>query len=504
LAGLFRHLGTSEMSFGASDLNVGLLSATEQRNLLASGEISSVELLEVHLARAEALQEPINALVTIEAEQALEAAARCDRERLAGEASGALHGLSMSVKDALATARMRTTGGATELREHVPSRDAEVVARVKAAGAVVFAKSNLPRWSGDLQAFNEIFGTTNNPWDLTRGPGGSSGGAAAAVATGQTSLEIGTDIGGSIRLPAHFSGVCGHKPSFAVVPQLGYVDHVTYGVSEADINVVGPIARTMDDVMMLWDVLAGPRADQACAWSLHLPAPPTQPTKFRVAAWLDDPACPVSAAVSDVLTQAINAVIDAGIAVDTEARPGHRFDDVWEIGLPLVSAATSPGRTEAEFARLQDLAKSIDPDQAVMAMRARASTLGHRDWLALSERREHNRHHWAEFFQNFDVLLAPVAFIPAFHHIQEGNVYSRRLLVDGRERDYADLLAWTTQFGYVYLPSTVVPVGWTPDGLPVGVQVVGPYLNDRSTMVFARFLESLLGGYRVPPIAQLS
>jgi amidase len=492
------------MTFGARDLNVGLLSATEQRSLLASGEISSVELLEVHLTRAQALQEPINALVTINAEQALEAAARCDRERLAGEATGALHGLSMSVKDALATAGMRTTGGATELSDHVPDSDAEAVARVRDAGAVVFAKSNLPRWSGDLQAFNEIFGTTNNPWDLTRGPGGSSGGAAAAVATGQTSLEIGTDIGGSIRLPAHFSGVCGHKPSFGVVPQLGYVDHVTYGVSEADINVVGPIARTMDDVMLLWDVLAGPRADQAGAWSLNLPAPPAEPSRLRVAAWLNDPACPVSAAVSEVLTRAVSAVIDTGIHVDTEARPGHRFDDVWEIGLPLVSAATSPGRTETEFARLLELAASTDPDAAVMAMRARATTIGHRDWLALSERREHNRAHWARFFQRFDVLLAPVAFIPAFHHIHKGNVYSRRLMVDGRERDYADLLAWTTQFGYVYLPSTVVPVGWTSDGLPIGMQVVGPYLGDRTTMEFARFLESLLGGYRVPPIAELS
>lgn len=491
------------MTLSSGDLDVGLLSATEQRRLLAAGDISSVDLLNVHLARAQALQDPINALVTIDAEQALITAARCDRERLAGEATGALHGLSMSVKDALATAGMRTTGGATELSNHVPDRDAEVVAKVKAAGAVVFAKSNLPRWSGDLQAFNEIFGTTNNPWDQTRGPGGSSGGAAAAVATGQSSLEIGTDIGGSIRLPAHFSGVCGHKPSFGVVPQLGYVDHVTYGVSEADVNVVGPIARTMDDVMMLWNVLAGPRADQAGAWSLHLPAPPTEPTRLRVAAWLDDPACPVSAAVSEVLTRTVSAVIDAGIAVDTEARPGHRFDDVWEIGLPLVSAATSPGRTDAEFARLSELASSTDPDAAVMAMRARASTIGHRDWLALAERREHNRAHWAQFFQRFDVLLAPVAFIPAFHHIQEGNVYSRRIVVDGRERNYADLLAWTTQFGYVYLPSTVVPVGWTPDGLPVGVQVVGPYLGDRTTLEFARFLESMLGGYRVPPIAKL-
>ncbi len=485
------------------DLGLGLRSATEQLALLQRGEISSVELLEVHLARAEALASPINALVTIDAEGARAAALASDNDRVRGINHGPLHGLSMSVKDALATAGMRSTGGAVELSDHVPTRDAEAVARVRASGAVVFAKSNLPRWSGDLQAFNEIFGTTNNPWDQTRGPGGSSGGAAAAVATGLTSLEIGTDIGGSIRLPAHFSGVCGHKPSFGVVPQLGYVDHISYGVSEADINVVGPIARCVDDLELLFSVLAGPRKDQAGAWSLHLPIPPTEAPRFRVAAWLDDPACPVSSAVGDVLQRAVRAVSEAGVQVETDARPAHAFNDVWEIGLPLVSAATSPGRTEAEFARLEELASDSDPDRAVMAMRARASTIGHRDWLALTERREHNRANWAQFFEGFDVLLAPVAFTAAFPHAHEGNVYSRRIAVEGTERDYADLLAWTTQFGYVYLPSTVVPVGWTDEGLPVGIQVIGPYLGDRSTLAFAKFLETLLGGYRIPPIAEL-
>jgi amidase len=485
------------------DLGLGLRTATEQLGLLQRGEISSVELLEVHLARAEALAPPINALVTIDTEGALAAARASDNDRVRGINHGPLHGLSMSVKDALATAGMRSTGGAVELRDHVPTRDAEAVARVRASGAVVFAKSNLPRWSGDLQAFNEIFGTTNNPWDRSRGPGGSSGGAAAAVATGLTSLEIGTDIGGSIRLPAHFSGVCGHKPSFGVVPQLGYVDHVSYGVSEADINVVGPLARCVDDLELLFSVLAGPRFDQAGGWSLHLPIPPTQAPRFRVAAWLDDPACPVSSAVGDLLQRAVEAVSEAGVHVDTDARPAHPFNDVWDIGLPLVSAATSPGRTEAEFARLMELATDTDPDRAVMAMRARASTIGHRDWLALTERREHNRANWAQFFESFDVLLAPVAFTAAFPHIHEGNVYSRRIAVEGTERDYADLLAWTTQFGYVYLPSTVVPVGWTTDGLPVGIQVVGPYLGDRSTLAFAKFLETLLGGYQIPPIAEL-
>ena len=472
--------------------------------LLRTGETSSVELLDHHLARNERLAPDLNAIVTLDEEGARAAARAADEARHRGEPVGVLDGLPMTIKDALATAGMRTTGGATELADNVPDRDAEAVTRVRDAGAVVFAKTNLPRWSGDVQAYNDLFGTTNNPWDLTRIPGGSSGGASVAVAAGLSPLEIGTDIGGSVRLPSHFAGVCGHKPTFGIVPQLGYVDHVTYGVGEADVNVVGPLARTVDDVELLFDLLIGPRADQAAAWTLELPKPRAASAReLRVGAWIDDEACPVSSAVGGVLEAAVDAIVADGVAVDRGARPAHPFNDVWEVGLPLISAATSPARTAEEFAHLQSLANDPDPDDPTMAMRAGASTVSHRDWILLTERREANRAHWADFFTDYDVLLAPVAFVPAFEHQHKGNLYSRRLQVDGVERAYADVIAWTSQFGYVYLPATVVPVGWTDDGLPVGIQIVGPYLGDRTTIEFARYVESLLGGYRVPPIARL-
>ena len=485
------------------DLGIGLLSASEQIELMHTGQLSATELLEVNMARSEALAGSVNALVTIDAESARAAAAECDRDRARGEVRGPLHGLSMSVKDGLATAGMLTTGGAVELRNHIPRHDAEVVARVRAAGAVVFAKSNVPRWSGELQAFNEIFGTTCNPWDTDRSPGGSSGGASAAIAAGMTSLEIGTDLGGSIRLPAHFAGVCGHKPSFGVVPQLGYVDRVNFGLNECDINVVGPLARSVADLALMMEVLAGPRSDQAGSWSLQLKEPSRSPHDFRVAAWLDDSACAVSREVGKILEAAVETIIGSGVPVDTEARPDHSFDDVWEVGLPLVSAATLPCRTDQEFALLQSLAASEDPAVAGMAKRAQGSTMTHRDWLHLSQRRDENRSSWSRFFKDFDILLAPVAIVPAIPHIQKGSVFSRRLIVDGTERNYSDLLVWNIQFGYVYLPSTVVPVGWTPEGLPVGIQIIGPHLGDRSTLAFAQYVESLLGGYRVPPIARL-
>lgn len=464
-------------------------SATEQLAALNSGDISAVELLDEHLARHEMLHSRLNAIVTTDVEAAQQRAAEIDRARSNGDQLGALAGLPMTVKDALATKGMRSTGGAIELTDHVPTEDAASVAHARDAGAVIWGKSNLPRWSGDIQAVNEMFGRTGNPWDLGRTPGGSSGGAAAAVATCLTPVEIGTDIGGSVRLPAHFSGVCGHKPSFGVVPQRGYIDHITYGALDADVNVVGPLARTVDDLELMLNVISD-HPDRL------IPAR-NNARELRVAAWLDDPACPVSDDVANVLESAVSALEAAGIKVDRNARPAHEFGDVYSIGMPLVSAATSPGRTEEEYERLLERSSDADP---TMAMRARASTIRHRDWLLMSEQRELRRRNWDRFFNDYDIVLAPTAFIAAFEHIDGGNLYTRTLEVDGTTRPYADLIAWTTQFGYVYLPATVVPAGRTPSGLPVGLQIVGPFMGDRTTLEFARFVESVTGGYKAPPL----
>lgn len=468
--------------------------------MLASGEVSSVELLEHFLERNSSLHHEINAVVTLDVERAKELAAASDRRRANGEALGVIEGLPMTIKDAIAVEGVRSTGGAVELADHVPDEDAEVVSKIKAAGGIIFGKTNLPRWSGDIQAFNDIFGTTNNPWDLDCGPGGSSGGASAAVAVGLTPWEIGTDIGGSIRLPAHFAGVCGHKPSFGIVPQLGYIDHVSYGLTDADVNVFGPLARTVNDLELLFDIVNGPRRDRENGWRLDLPSARGDAKELRVASWLDDPDCPVSEDVSVVLEAAVDAMETDGVTVNRSARPDIAFNDVRTVGQPLISAATSPGRTEDELEALHEIVSDPSADET-LRMRAAASTMSHRDWLLLTEKRDRNRRLWADFFNDFDVLLAPVAFVGAFEHQHEGTLYTRTLTVDGRVRPYSDLIVWTSQFGYVYLPSTVVPVGLTKGGVPVGIQVVGPYLGDRTTLEFARYVELLLGGYRVPPIA---
>ncbi len=490
------------MSRNSASDALGLQSATDLLSMLASRTVSSVELLEHFVERNALLGDQINAIVTLDLDRAGELARASDQRRADDQPVEILEGLPMTIKDAIAVDGIRSTGGAVELADHVPTEDAEAVTKIKRAGGIIFGKTNLPRWSGDIQAFNDIFGTTNNPWNLDCGPGGSSGGASAAVACGLTPWEVGTDIGGSVRLPAHFAGVCGHKPSYGIVPQLGYIDHVSYGLTDADINVFGPLAKTVDDLELLFDVVSGARRDTEGGWRLDLPSARGLAKDLRVASWLDDPDCPVSQAVSTVLEAAVEAVEADGVSVNRSARPGIAFSDVRTVGQPLISAATSPGRTEDELAALQEIVNDSSADEW-LRMRAASSTMSHRDWLLLTETRDRNRRLWSDFFNDFDVLLAPVAFIGAFEHQHEGTLYTRTLKVDGQTRPYSDLIVWTSQFGYVYLPSTVVPVGWTDDGLPVGIQVVGPYLGDRTTLEFARYLERLLGGYQVPPIANI-
>ncbi len=245
---------------------------TELVTALGSAEVSARELLDLHLDRIDRLDGPINSVVTLEPERARAEASAIDDARAGGRAVGPLAGVPITVKDALATAGIRSTGGATELRDHVPTVDAAVVDTVRRAGAVVFGKTNIPRWSGDYQSYNEMFGTTNNPWDLERTPGGSSGGPAAAVAMGFTGFEIGTDIGGSIRVPSSFCGVYGHKPSFGIIPTYGYLDHPSFHRNVADVNVFGPIARSVDDLELLVDLLVAPNPDDAVAWRRRTPA----------------------------------------------------------------------------------------------------------------------------------------------------------------------------------------------------------------------------------------
>ena len=310
-----------------------LWTTSAQAEAIRRHELGSVELLDAQLARIERLDPAINAVCTLSVDSARSRCVAADRATVAGESWGPLHGIPITIKDAIATAGIRSTGGAVELADHVPAEDAPAVTKVKGAGAIVFGKTNLPRWSGDFQSYNEMFGTTNNPWSLDRVPGGSSGGAAAAVACGMTSFEIGTDIGGSVRVPAAFCGVFGHKPSFGVIPTLGYLDEPDGGVTVSDVNVFGPIARSTGDLAMLLDVLSGPIPEASVAWRLDLPGPDvTELHSLRVATWFDEPSLPMDGEVSVVLHRLADRLDAAGAMVDCAGRPDLDFERGVEVG----------------------------------------------------------------------------------------------------------------------------------------------------------------------------
>ena len=454
-----------------------LWTTTEQIAAIRRGDLGSVELLDAELARVDRLNPSVNAVCTLAVEPARERARAADAATAKGQSWGPLHGVPVTVKDAIATAGIRSTGGSPKMLGNVPQRDATVVDALKRAGAIVFGKTNVPLWSGDLQTFNEMFGTTNNPWDLELVPGGSSGGAAAAVACGMSSFEIGTDIGGSVRVPSAFCGVYGHKPSFGVIPTLGYIDEPNGGLTESDINVFGPIARSAADLALLLGLLAGAPPDRAAAWRLELPAADlTDVRDLRVATWFDEPSIPHDPEMMTVLDGLAELLVSAGASVDRAARPAIDFTEAWTSGAWLIMAATHISDGE--------------------------HTVNHTEWLVADRIRAARRQRWAELFEDFDVLLCPVTLTPPFAHQQEGTWATRKLVVDGVTLPFDALESWPALIGSVYLPSTSAPVGRTAASLPVGVQVVSPYLHDRRSIAVAGLLTELTGGYEVPPLAR--
>jgi amidase len=461
-----------------ADETTATRSATQLAGDIRDGRLTSRELLELYLDRIERLDDDINAVVTLDTERARAAADRADAVQARGEGLGPLHGLPITIKDAIETEGIRSTGGAHELVDHVPAHDAPAVARLKAAGAIVFGKTNLPRWSGDFQTFNDIFGVTNNPWARDRTVGGSSGGASAAVAAGFTSFELGTDIGGSVRIPAHCCGVYSLKPSFGVVPQRGYLDHVGGGTTDVDINVFGPIARSADDLGLLLDVLAGPEPERAEAWRLELPSNDARTlADLRIGTWLDDPASPIESEYAAMLRATVDRLVDASARIDDD-RPPVDFAEQRDVFSRMIAGAISPSFPD-------DIADTVAGS--------------HRAWLRAGEQRAELRRTWAEWFTGHDLLLLPVMTTPAFLHDTEVGMLERTIVVDGESRALISTIDWLGLIGIVGLPSAVIPIGRTAAGLPVGMQIVAPYLHDRRAVRAAQLCESVLGGYEPPP-----
>jgi amidase len=462
-------------------------------------KVGCLEALDAFLARRDRFNPKLNAIVVTDVEGARRRAKQADAALRKGKVWGPLHGVPMTIKESYDVAGMPTTWGLPALKGNIAPRNALSVDRLLAAGVVLFGKTNVPAWLADYQSYNEVYGTTNNPWDLSRTPGGSSGGSAAALAAGLTGFEAGSDIGSSIRNPAHYCGVFGHKPTYAIVPPRGQA--LPGRVAQGDISVIGPMGRSAEDLAIGLSVMAGADEIDGAGWRLELPAPRKKALRdFKVAVMLTDPSAEVDREVQARLQALADFLVKKRAKVSHTARPAIDTAEAHRVYVFLLRAATAGRQTPEEFGRNVEIARGLAPDdERYYARMMRANTASHRDWLAANETRHKMRWRWAEFFREWDLLLCPVAATAAFPHDHEGERYDRTIVVNGRRVPTTDQLFWAGYTGMAYLPSTVAPCGFTPGGLPVGVQIVGPQYGDRTCIEFARLLEREFQAFVPPP-----
>jgi amidase len=471
------------------------LDATGMLRAMDTGGITALELLEASIVSAHRLKASLNAVVAESLEGARAAARALDARRAVGETSetlGLLAGVPMTVTDSLDVDGLAASSG---LKSYLgrPAGDAAAVGRARSEGAVIWGKSNVAVLARDFQTSNDLYGRSNNPWDVDRTPGGACGGAAAALAAGVTPLEIGSDLCGSMRIPAHFCGVLCHKPTFGLVPQRGHVPPEPGAAAEQDLRVVGPMARSARDLRLLLSVLAqGPVAARA---------PPAQLQGLKIGLWLEDPDFLLDAEVRTVIEAFAGDLVQEGAVVETVPSPvpGAALLQVFQDLLyPLLPLDQTP-------AGRRGLALAEGPvrwfgGSSAFARAVRSATLSHRDWLRANEARAQFGETMKAFFKRHEVLIAPVAPVTAFAHVA-GPLRRRTLLCsDGRKIPYEAMLQWVALASACHLPATVSPVGRSPSGLPVGVQIMGPRGADGKTLAVAQAFEERFGGIRAPPL----
>ena len=480
------------MSINAFESGLQLASRIRNR------EISCTELLDFYLKRARGLNEKLNAIVVFDEERARADAAAADADLARGHIRGPFHGVPMTVKESYDVTGLATTRGNTIWKDNIADEDALAITRLRNAGAIIFGKTNVPLNLADFQSYNEIYGTTNNPWDLGRTPGGSSGGSAVAMAAGLAGIEAGSDIGGSIRNPSHYCGVFGHKPTFGMLPTRG---HNAPGVlAPADLTVIGPLARSVADLEALTLAMAGPDEIHANGYQLALqPCPHSSLGDLKVAVWTDSEHAPVDQETRRRVELVAQTIADAGGTVALDARPDFDLAAGHETYQDLLQAVMAARNPESTFREMEAAARALDPeDRSPQAQVLRRSVATFRDYTGANERRTRIRWAWHSFFGEYDALITPTMATAAFEH-DHRRPGERTVVVDNAERPYFEQVFWAGLAINAYLPSTVIPTGARGTGLPIGVQIIGPEFGDLKTLGIARMLEASGFTFVAPP-----
>ena len=477
--------------------------ATELSVALAARQVSAVELAEDAIARIERHDGKINAICARDFERALQAARAADASLARGERKPLL-GIPLTVKESFNIAGLPTTWGFVPQKHFRPAEDALAVTRVKDVGGVILGKTNVPVGLGDWQSYNDIYGTTNNPYDLRRTPGGSSGGSSAALAAGYGPLSLGSDIGGSLRVPAFHCGVYAHKPTVGLVAPRGHTPPPFPPlVLDRDMAVIGPMARSAADLALALDVIAGlDPLETGIGYKLALP-PPRHDTlrDFRVLVVDGHPLLPPNDEVRAGIARLASNLESIGANVARQSPLLPDFAEASRLYMRMLMAFLASFWPAEQYDASRAVAAQLKSDDTSFAAeRLRGVATSHRAWVLAEGARARLRAQWRELFRSFDAVICPIMPTQAYPHDHSPEQEKRRVNIDGKNYVYPDQLSWPGFATLPGLPATAIPTGFASDGLPVGVQILGPWLEDRTPIKLAELIEREFGGFVPPPM----
>ena len=474
--------------------------ASDAAEAIRSGETTSTELTKHILKRVAKYNPKLNCIVSLMHDQALKRAREADEALSNGVNWGSLHGVPITIKDHYEIKGVTTTCGSLEYANYIPETNAVIVDRLLDAGAVIIGHTNVPELAADWQSYNDIYGTTVNPWNPDVTPGGSSGGCAASISAGLSFLSVGSDFAGSIRVPAHFTGIYGHRPSMGVTTLRGSVPGSMNCIQRppSRMSTPGPLARSPDDLKLAMNIIGGPDQYESTAFTWKMPKPRHRKLKdYRIGYIVDEPLCPLNPDVQIVLSEAMDKIAQ-NVASAKEGWPSV-VDPAEQFHLfKLLRYGDKAAQLKDEdLEKTKELAKRKDlDDEGLMAW---VWTTEQRHHIRFEEMRVATRDLWQKIFNDIDVFLMPVDYTTAFPHDHSDPMTGRVIESPWGTREYMDQLFWMTFSSITGLPCTVAPVGFTESGLPVGVQIIGPYLEDGTTIHFAKLIGEIIGGYIEPP-----
>lgn len=482
---------------------IPFMSLNQLSEIIKTQQVSCSEILEIFLNRVKKYNPIINAVIVLNEENARRRAKEADKALLAGEIWGDLHGVPFTIKDAYEVKDMSMRSGSKQYEGYISDKSSDVAQKLLDAGAIIFGKTNLPYLAADWQTYNKIYGTTNNPWDINRSPGGSSGGSAAAVSSGFTPFEIGSDLNGSVRIPAHYCGVYGHRTTHGIVSFRGHVPGEPGDLSVPDLSVVGILGRSPKDLSMILDNIVGPVEENRKGWTVTLPEP-KEDKKYKVLAWLDDEFCPIDLEMKKVYMDLVEKLKQTNISVDIAKPQNYDLEEFSRLQITISGCVVCSSLTwfQSILTRIIIFALSFNRSNKVTRSKLyflKGMLFSHRKWEVTNEKKLQLQKKCRNIFNEYDIILAPVAPWTAFPH-QQTSWEKIKIVTDNVKRDYTEHVPWTSIATVLDLPATSAPVALSETGLPINIQVIGNKYMDKYTIDFCNKINKIVNNAFIPDL----